>query len=309
MVNSDPIILGHNQFIGINYLTQEKGRELKTAFGDIEKVIEILRFSIQHGVSASMFSNNELLRPLINSLSREERDSLSFYPVVPFFQKYVRQASSKGVVEGALGVLAQVRPWKKIALAVKGVRQLVRKDLLSALGTLIDVELSPFEDVKTKVVFLHNQVTDLALGLNARHVIEFYDSYVRDRLRLVPGYGTDNFRFLVNRFKQWGIREPKVMAAFNTLGFLMNPSRESCEDALREFDGDLFAMSTLAGGRLTPDDAYEYVLGLPRLRSIIVGYSSKEHGLQTLRAINSASDKTGSSFSQNVKVPLEAGLT
>jgi len=303
MVDFDPVILGHNQFIGINYLTQEKGRELKASFEDPRKVLAVVQFSIQRGVSGLMFSNNDLLRPLIKSLDKSERNSLNFYPVVPFFQKYVREVSSKGVVQGAFSVLSQAPAWKRINIAAKGARQLVKKDFLKALGTLIDLELTPFDGVQTRVVFLHNQVTDLALGLDARHVIEFYDSYIRDRFGVIPGYGTDNFSFLVNKFKEWGIKTPRVMAAFNKLGFLMNPSRESCENSLRAFDGDLFAMSTLAGGRLSPADAYEYVVALPRLRSIIVGYSSEEHGMQTLRAIDSATINSGSTYVSSIRVP------
>jgi len=305
MVDSDSVILGHNQFLGINYLTQEKGRQLKSKFEDVEKVRDVLSFSLQHGVNGLMFSNNDLLTPLIRALSKEELDSTRFYPVIPFFQKYVREISSRGVVQGAFSILSQVRPWKKIDLAVRGARQLVRKDLLKALSTLIDLELAPFQGTRTKVVFLHNQVTDLAIALNAKQIIEFYDGYVRDKLQLVPGYGTDNFSFLVSRFKAWGIPRPKVMAAFNKLGFLMNPSKESCEEALRKFDGDLFAMSTLAGGRLEPSVAYEYVNRLPKLRAIIVGYSSAVHGLETLRSISSAAEKTSSSFSDNVKLQVK----
>src|SRR5438876_927005 len=216
MVDSDSVILGHNQFLGINYLTQEKGRQLKSKFEDVEKVRDVLSFSLQHGVNGLMFSNNDLLTPLIRALSKEELDSTRFYPVITFFQ-----------------------------------------------------------------------------------------GYVRDKLQPVPGYGTETCSFRVSRFKAWGIARPKVMAAFNKLGFLMNPSKESCEEALRKFDGDLFAMSTLAGGRLEPSVAYEYVNRLPKLRAIIVGYSSAVHGLETLRSISSAAEKTSSSFSDNVKLQVK----
>jgi len=308
MVSDDPIILGHNQFIGINYLSQDRGRELKSAFEDIEKVLEILRFSKRHGVNALMFSNNELLDPLVKSLSADERDSLAFYPVVPYLRKYVKEASSKGLVQAALGLLSNVHTRKKIDLAVRGARQLVRRDILDALAALVDLELAPFDDTKIKVVFLHNQVTDLAMALDAKHVIEFYDAYVRDHRKLVPGYGTDNFAFLVKKFKEWGIRAPNVMAAFNKIGFLMNPSKEACESALHDFDGDLFAMSTLAGGRLAPTDAYDYVLKLPRLRSVIVGYSTIQHGLETLRAIESLLERADPRFAETIKLPPQKNL-
>src|SRR6266571_6883928 len=117
MVSDDPIILGHNQFIGINYLSQDRGRELKSAFEDIEKVLDILRFSKRHGVNALMFSNNELLDPLVKSLGADERDSLAFYPVVPYLRKYLREASSKGLVQVALSLLSNVHTRKKIDLA------------------------------------------------------------------------------------------------------------------------------------------------------------------------------------------------
>lgn len=309
MVSEDPIILGHNQFIGISYLSQEKGRELKSSFTDIEKVLEIIRFSSRHGVNALMFSNNELLGPLVNSLSKVERNLLAVYPVVPYFRRYLREVSSKGLVQGALSLLSNVKGRRRIDLALRGARQLVQRDVLKALASLVDLELAPFHGLKTKVAFLHNQVTDLAVALESRQLIEFYDSYVRDHLKLVPGYGTDNFSVVANKFKEWGIRRPKLMAAFNKMGFLMNPSRESCEAALRDFDGELFAMSTLAGGRLLPQDAFDYVFGLPKLSSIIIGYSTIEHGLQTLRAIASSSKRSGLDLQTSPDERLQMNLS
>jgi hypothetical protein len=38
----DPIILGHNQFIGVDHLSQDRARNRTDRFGDIQKILDIL---------------------------------------------------------------------------------------------------------------------------------------------------------------------------------------------------------------------------------------------------------------------------
>jgi hypothetical protein len=85
---------------------------------------------------------------------------------------------------------------------------------------------------------------------------------------------------------EWAIDEKVIMAPFNKVGFQMNPSREECEEALRECKHDVIAMSTLAAGYLKPAEAYEYLFRLPNIRSVVVGVSSKKHAEETFRLLN-----------------------
>ena len=47
------------------------------------------------------------------------------------------------------------------------------------------------------------------------------------------------------------------------------------------------AMSVLASGTISPQEAIEYVCNLPNIESIVFGASSKQHIIQTVEMINS----------------------
>jgi hypothetical protein len=292
----DRVIMGHNQFIGVSYLSWEEGRRKAEMFKDVNKICELLDISLDHGISSFMFSNNQLAYPLmakVGVMSKKRDREISVYPVVPFFQKYVRDLATKSMARMAYDLVAEGSASDKAKLLAKGTQFLLGKDPYKLIESVIDIELLPFKNNPMPVVFLHNEVTNLMLALDARELTEFIVKYVHDKYKTVAGFGTDNFVAATEKFNAWGIKQPVIMTAFNKLGFLMNPSRDACEKALQSFDGQLVAMSTLAGGRLVPAQAYEYLLRFSNVHSIIVGYSSKVHALETIAAIRQASENNG----------------
>ena len=86
-------------------------------------------------------------------------------------------------------------------------------------------------------------------------------------------------------FKKTKIKNPLIMASINKLGYQVNPSREAFEDALKQYELQLLAMSTLAAGYLKPKEAYEYLFSLPRVDSVVVGLSSTNHAVETFSEI------------------------
>ena len=78
------------------------------------------------------------------------------------------------------------------------------------------------------------------------------------------------------------MKDVVIMTPFNKIGFQMNPSGESCEAALNDLkEGDVVAMSIMAGGYLTLDESIEYLNGLTNLSGVVAGVSSAEHAIQT----------------------------
>jgi hypothetical protein len=295
-VQIDPIILGHNQFIGVNYLSWEEGRKKAEVFRDVDKVVEILKLSFGSGINALMFSNNDLALPLMNKINKllnGKNRVFAIYPVVPFLQKYIRDLAIKGHIGLAYDILSKGAAVDRARFLAKSVSFLLDRDPYKLIENIIDAELLPFKSSKIPVVFLHNEVTNLMLALDSKQFFEFFQSYVRNKYNCAAGFSTGNFAVAVKKFGEWGIKDPIIMTAFNKLGFLMNPSRYECEKALESFDGRVVAMSTLAGGRLEPREAYDYLMGLPNIASIVVGYSTKDHAQETLSAIKNASEKYG----------------
>jgi hypothetical protein len=82
------------------------------------------------------------------------------------------------------------------------------------------------------------------------------------------------------------------MTPFNNVGYQMSHSRELCEAYLSSLhEGDVIAMSIMAGGYVNIDAAFNYLRTLPNLSGIAVGVSSNEHARETftrLRALLSA---------------------
>src|SRR5207245_7648340 len=99
-----------------------------------------------------------------------------------------------------------------------------------------------------ETVFLHNIVTDLAISLGMKEVIEIFTDHIKSKFGIRAGLVTKNFPKLVNTIKDWGLDLPVVMTSFNPIGYQMNPSREDCERCLLEKDVSVISMNALAGG-------------------------------------------------------------
>lgn len=282
----DPIILGDNQFLGISHLSQESGRTKMERFGDIEQIVNTIEFCAEMGVKGVSMSPHSRTGDIVSLAKQKGLGDLNFYPLIPYAAEYVRIAGEKGTVGLLNETLKSTGVLGKSKILFKGGMGLLRKDLYGLLGTLIDVEISHFKGVPVKAVFLHNVLTDLALGLGLKEIFEFYIEYIEKNHKAYPGFATMNFARLVKTFHEWGINDPLVMASFNKVGYQMNPSQSECEQCLANFDVEALAMSTLASGRVKPKEAYDYLFSLPNVKAVAVGASTREHAEETFRIIN-----------------------
>jgi len=284
----DPIILGHNQFVGVDHLSQDRARDRIEHFSDTQKILDVISYFYELGGRGMMLSTHQRATEIMRAINSETTLSknMNFYPLIPYAQGYIRRANEMGMVGMLNDVLEPASTSTKLKILLKGGINIMRKDFLNILSTLIDVELLPFKGFNMKAVFLHNVLTDLALALKAQNIFEFYMDYIEDNFGATPAFGTMNFATLIKNFEEWGFKKPLIMASFNKIGFQMNPSREECERCLKEYDVDVLAMSTLASGYLKPKEAYEYLYHLPNITSYVVGVSSREHADEIFRHIN-----------------------
>jgi hypothetical protein len=282
----DPIILGHNQFIGVSHLSQEAARTRVERFSDMGRVGELLRFCVDSGVRGMMLSSHPRARDILDYLRAEGlAGDMSLYPLIPYAQGYVRRMNAVGLT-GMLKEIVLSAPWRtRASIAAQGGLGLARKDLTRLLGAFVDIEMLAFKGFEVKAVFLHDAFVDLALALGAREQLEFFAGHVRERYGVRPGFVTMNFPLLVDSLKRWGFERPLVMTTFNSAGFQMNPSRELCERALADGYAEVVAMSTLAAGYLQPREAFDYVYSLPDIASVVVGLSTVEHARETFGLI------------------------
>lgn len=287
MSDIDPILLGHNPFFGVDHLSKDRGADREARFSDTSRIVDMIHFAREQGVHGMMMSTHQRANLIAEAVRKDKRllDTMGFYPNLPYIAKYVTAANQKGVVNVILDQLKTAGVAQKLAIVAKGGLSYQKKDVSEMMRTLIRLEMAPLRGLRLKAVFLHNILTDLALGLGLKSIFELYIDEMTDHFKTRPAYATMNMPLLVERFKEWGFEPPFVMANVNKVGFAMNPSREACERCMAENDFDVMAMGSLASGYLKPDEAYEYLGRLGTVDSVVVGVSTREHAKETFDAI------------------------
>ncbi len=284
------ILLGDNQFFGINHMSEEKGRSLSIRFKDIESIIRVVDTAYACGVRGFMFNTHDRVEQICDHFRahRSRYPDLRLYPSMPYAHKYANAVHEKGLVATLNAFVFSGRSVREVAsTVVRGGMSVINKDLIEVMKLLVDAEMRIFRGLDVPVVFLQNIVTDLLLGFGARDVFAAFADHVRKAYGAEPAFNTMNMPALVDFLPAAHIENPIVCAAINKTGFLMTPSQSACERTLACKPFRAMAMSILASGAITPREAVEYVCGLPNIQSIVFGASSREHIAQTVEMISS----------------------
>lgn len=275
----DKIILGDNQFFGINHMSQEKAQQLAEKFFDINNIYGVYQMAIDSGIRAIMLNSNDRAREICNHFkeNKSKYPQLNWYPSVPYPHKYANLIAEKGIFpainevlfkdNSAMGVLGMV---------AKGGMAVFSKDAMQLMRMLVDVEMKMFNGLDVKVVFLQNVITDLILGYGIKEVFYEYCEHIRKKHNALPGLITQNMPYLKMKLEEWGIKEVVICSSFNKIGYLMSPDINSYIEAANNnnpSDYQLMAMSTLASGAIRAKEAYEFINN-QKIQSVVFGASS-----------------------------------
>lgn len=286
MLDIDQVILGDNQFFGVNHMSQDKGRATYEQFKDLNEIKRILKYGMSKGVKGVMFSTHPNIYQICDMIRAEDelRENLNIYVNVPYIIKYVSMVTEMGMYSTIKTMLKGKSGKGKAKFLLETGANVMTLNHLGVLERLIDVELTPFYDLNIKAVFLHNALCDLILGYNMKEVAVAFDKYVRKRYHAIPAYGTLNFSAFAKFLDECGLQNSLVMTAVNKKGFLMNPSRDQVVQDIAQTTHTVLAMATLASGRLLPEEAYSY-LAETAVKNVVVGLSSQKHADETFGII------------------------
>jgi len=286
----DRIILGDNQFFGINHMSEEKGRSLAIRFKDIEAVIRVVDIAYECGVRAFMFNTHDRVEKICDHFRAHpgRYADLRLYPSMPYAHKYANAVHEKGLVGALNAFVFSGRSVRQMAhTVIRGGMSVINKDMIDVMKLLVDAEMRIFRGLHVPAIFLQNIVTDLLLGFGARDVFVDFVNHVRKIYAAEPAFNTMNMPALVDFLLASGIERPIVCSSINKTGFLMTPGRDEYERTLARKPFRPMAMSILASGAIPPRDAVAYVCRLPNIESIVFGASSKAHIAQTVEMIHS----------------------
>lgn len=277
MVLKVDLILGHNQFIGINHTSEDRSREREKKFSNIKNVYNVVEMASEIGFKGMIMETHPRMIEFFDYYKENQTFDIDFYLQVPYVVGYVKKMNEKGTIGLMTDVMSQTGLISAGGLALKSATNFLKKDYLTMAMSVLKLEISPFTDVDIKALLLHNVFTDLLLTLEMFDAFITYEKYVKDDLGLNFGFDTLNFSLFSDRMKEWNIKPEFVMTPVNPKGFDMNPSKTSVEESIANYDRKIIAMNVLGGGAFSLEDSKSYLNSFKNIQHSVIGASSKEH--------------------------------
>ncbi len=280
----DRVLLGDNQFFGVNHMSEEKARAQAMRFQNVSAIVEVLDDAYAEGIRTFMCTTHERIAEVCDHFraNHDRYPGYKFYPCMPYAHKYANAAAEHGVV----GALRSFLPeGNALGALLRGGISLARKDVEDLARLLIEAEMKMFRGLQTPIIFMQNVATDFLLGLGFDEAFRIFARFVRERFQAEPGFITMNAPYLLQRLTGIGITNPIICTNVNKIGFRMCGGMKAYEDLMTDGKCRLIAMSVFASGALPPQQALEYVCHFPRIEAIVFGASSRRHIAETRQLI------------------------
>lgn len=209
---------------------------------------------------------------------RPVRNGFHVLPIIPNVPGYVREATEYGLAGAGTRRLLRVGPLGFLRASLVGALnapKVLRKDFPTLLSILYELEMGEFHQFSPPAVFLHHQITDLALSFGNRAFFEKYAVLMRERFHTEPGLVTSNFALLATRLTDWDVPIRHIVAPFNRAHFLMPGGLEAYQRPLETGRFRLIA-DRLSPEFPTPAAEIEWALCQPQVSSVVVEHQSEE---------------------------------
>jgi len=286
MIQLDSVILGDNQFFGINHMSQEKGQELAERFSDLDKIYKAYHTAYELGIHAFMLNSNDRAAEICNYFRTHKSDfpEMVLYPSLPYPHKYANLVAEKGIAATIQDVLSGQSALDLLGMAGKSLG-LLTGDLTKLMELLVDVEMKMFKGLDFKAIYLQNVITDLLLGLEFKEIFIQYSKHIEKKYSATPGFLTMNVPRLSAFLQECGITNATICGSVNKSGYLMSPNVATYETY---FIGPqpypITAMSIFASGAIAPSEAVDYVKA-QGISSIVFGASTRAHMLESMQFV------------------------
>lgn len=280
----DRLLLGDNQFFGVNHMSEERAHASAVRFQDAAAIIEVVDAALDAGVRSFMCTTHERIGEICEHVRRhpERYRDFVFLPCMPYAHKYANAVTE-------LGMLGAVRSFLPehgmLSAALRGGRALAGKDVEGLITLLVDAEMKMFDGLATPVVFLQNVVVDLLLGLRFDAAFSIFAEHVRSRYGAEPGFITMNLPMALDALERAGVDDPIVCSNMNKLAFRVSGGTGSYDDVLATRTFQPVAMSVFASGAIPPREALEWVSERPQIRSVVFGASTAQHIRSTVQIV------------------------
>lgn len=186
------------------------------------------------------------------------------WAVVPNMFAFIRDFTDLGMVGAAQSRFLRLRPRDMVRQGLGAVGQLngIRKrDFVVGTMLVADMELAGLRGLRISRLFLHPQVTEIALAGGLRTVFTALAARA-ERLGIEAGLVTNNPVRAAEVLGPELRRFAAVLAPSNPRGWKMFPDRAACEALFRADPGRFVATEITAGGTVAPAAALAHVRDL-----------------------------------------------
>ena len=174
-----------------------------------------------------------------------KKEGVEVYAIVPDITKYVRDMTKYGMVGMgvrkvmSLGIINIIKLGFKIVPKFKGI---LNKNFKVLLPILVQIDYFELKKIKPRYLFLHSQITDLALANNNKGLI---NKFLELKTGCNLGLMTKNLGFLEKKSEEWGLTINNILAPFNQTGYEMRPTKKKCEEILLKNKRNYFSFNVL----------------------------------------------------------------
>ena len=272
------VILGDNQFFGINHINQAKGDNDKSRFGTTDAIVTFIDTALVEGLDGFMINANDHGYKIVQD---KRFRSHEIHYSIPYPHKYANLVNEKGLLNALAIILSRQR--------LRSVRDLadfcISQNMHSLTRILIATEV-PKRLPKGSRVYLQNIITDMIIGLDDAELLRTYIQKVRS-LGYTPGLITLNPIKLDSLLSSLDIDLSDLMVCYNVnnIGFNVFPSLASVVAFTnRASPYKKMGMSILASGAACASEALDFIKQLP-LDYVVFGSSNIENIKNNLRHV------------------------
>ena len=264
------ILLGDNQFFGVNHFDLEKGQATKLKFDSPIKIESFIKESLSIGMDGFMMNSHQTGYDLLSSSFFDEDKEIHYS--IPYAHKYASMVNENGMLSLLSHVYKNTSMIKNISV---GFKLLLTQNINSITPLAVNLEV-PSQLKRGSYVYVQNIMTDLLVGMGRSDVlIKFIESVVD--MGYKPGIITLNpilIDKIISKYNhsEW-MKDLIVCFNINKEGFNVFPSLKIVEKFIESKPKyKLMGMSIFASGAANIPSSVEYINSLG-LNYIVFGSS------------------------------------
>jgi hypothetical protein len=268
------IILGDNQFFGVNHFDLKKGEKTKLKFDTTIKIEAFINDSLEIGLDGFMINSNEKGYEIVNAGKFDSAKEIHYS--IPYPYKYASMVNENGMMSLFGHIIKNTSFIKNL---IGGIKLVVTQNLKSITPLALNLEV-PKNLKKGSYIYMQNIITDLLMGVGRGDIlIEFIKSV--SKMGYKPGIITLNpimfDKLLKNEQDANWLQDLVVCFNINKEGFNVFPSLNAVECFIESRPKyKLMGMSVFASGAANIPQSVNYIKKL-KLDYVVFGSSRTEN--------------------------------